>query len=105
MAKKKEEKTNVMRTLEQKKIPYTAHSYAHEEGVAVDGVTVAQSMGQDPARVFKTLVTRGASGAGSFSERTRKNRAVIPATAKATERIRIASFFFRFLRLVSCRFR
>jgi len=62
MAKKKEEKTNVMRTLEQKKIPYTAHSYEHEEGVAVDGVTVAQSMGQDPARVFKTLVTRGASG-------------------------------------------
>ena len=27
MAKSKEEKTNVMRTLEQKKIPYTAHSY------------------------------------------------------------------------------
>ena len=27
MAKNKEEKTNVMRTLEQKKIPYTAFSY------------------------------------------------------------------------------
>ena len=27
MAKSKEEKTNVMRTLEQKKLPYTAHSY------------------------------------------------------------------------------
>ena len=62
MAKQKEEKTNVMRTLEQKKIPYTAHTYPHQEGVAVDGVTVAESMGQDPARVFKTLVTRGASG-------------------------------------------
>ena len=37
MAKKKEEKTNVMRTLEQKKIPYTAYTYPHEEGVAVDG--------------------------------------------------------------------
>lgn len=61
MAKKKEEKTNVMRTLEQKKIPYTPHSYPHEDG-AVDGVTVAQSMGQDPAAVFKTLVARGASG-------------------------------------------
>ena len=62
MAKHKEEKTNVMRTLEQKKIPYTAYTYPHEEGVAVDGVTVAESLGQDPARVFKTLVTRGASG-------------------------------------------
>ena len=62
MAKQKEEKTNVMRTLEQKKIPYTAYTYPHEEGVAVDGVSVAESLGQDPARVFKTLVTRGASG-------------------------------------------
>lgn len=33
MAKNKEEKTNVMRVLEQKKIAYTAHSYPHEEGV------------------------------------------------------------------------
>lgn len=57
------EKTNVMRILEQKKIPYTAHTYPHEEGVAVDGVTVAQAMGQDPECVFKTLVARGASKA------------------------------------------
>ncbi len=63
MAKAAETKTNVMRVLDQKKIPYSAHSYAHEEGVAVDGVTVAQSMGQDPGRVFKTLVARGASKA------------------------------------------
>ena len=62
MAKQKEEKTNVMRALEQRKISYTAHTYPHEEGAAVDGVTVAEGMGQDPARVFKTLVTRGASG-------------------------------------------
>jgi len=62
MAKKKEEKTNVMRTLEQKKIAYTAHAYPHGEGEAPDGISVAQSLGQDPARVFKTLVTRGASG-------------------------------------------
>ncbi len=61
MAKASENKTNVMRVLDQKKIPYSAHSYAHEEGVAVDGVTVARSMGQEPGRVFKTLVTRGAS--------------------------------------------
>ena len=59
MAKNKEEKTNVMRLLEQKKIAYTAYTYPHEEGVAVDGVTVAESMGQDPAQVFKTLLARG----------------------------------------------
>ena len=61
MAKQKEEKTNVMRVLEQRAIPYTPHAYPHEEGIAVDGVTVARSLGQDPECVFKTLVARGAS--------------------------------------------
>lgn len=61
MAKQKEEKTNVMRILEQHGIAYTAHTYPHQEGVAVDGVTVARSLGQDPECVFKTLVARGAS--------------------------------------------
>ena len=55
-----EQKTNVMRLLEQKKIPYTAHSYPHGDE-AVDGVTVARITGQDPAKVFKTLVAQGAS--------------------------------------------
>lgn len=58
---KAETKTNVMRILDQKKIPYNAYTYPHQEGVAVDGVTVAESLGQDSQRVFKTLVTRGAS--------------------------------------------
>ena len=62
MAKQKDEKTNVMRILDQKEIPYTPHTYPHEEGEAVDGVTVAGIMGQDPECVFKTLVARGASG-------------------------------------------
>ena len=57
----KDDKTNVMRILEQKGIAFAAHTYEHEEGVAVDGVTVAQSLGQDPEQVFKTLVARGAS--------------------------------------------
>jgi Cys-tRNA(Pro)/Cys-tRNA(Cys) deacylase len=61
-AKNQDEKTNVMRILEQKNIPYTAKTYPHEEGVAVDGMTVAEALGQDPDSVFKTLVTRGASG-------------------------------------------
>lgn len=61
MAKQKEDKTNVMRILEQHGIAYAAHTYPHQEGVAVDGVTVARSLGQDPECVFKTLVARGAS--------------------------------------------
>ena len=60
MSKHKEEKTNVMRTLEQKKIAYTPHEYPADG--PVDGVSVAAVLGQDPARVFKTLVTKGASG-------------------------------------------
>ena len=60
MAKRKEEKTNVMRLLEQKNIPYTAHTYPADG--AIDGVSVAARLGQDVRAVFKTLVTRGASG-------------------------------------------
>lgn len=55
-----ENKTNVMRLLDQKKIPYTPHTYPHGDE-AVDGVTVAGMIGRDPACVFKTLVARGAS--------------------------------------------
>ena len=61
MPKQKEEKTNVMRVLEQKKVPYTAHTYPVGDA-APDGVSVAQMLGQDPDAVFKTLVTKGASG-------------------------------------------
>ena len=57
MAKHKEEKTNVMRTLEQKKIAYTAHAYDPEG--PIDGVSVAQTLGQPAEQVFKTLVARG----------------------------------------------
>lgn len=52
-----EEKTNVMRLLEQKKIPYQPHFYG--DTGAVSGTEVAQILGEDPARVFKTLVTEG----------------------------------------------
>ena len=61
MAKNKKEKTNVMRTLEQKKIPYTAFSY--DPDGPIDGVSEAAETGLDAASVFKTLVTKGASGA------------------------------------------
>ena len=64
MAKKKEEKTNVMRILEQKKIPYTVHYYEEGEGptgTSEYGLHVAQALGHDPEQSFKTLVARGAS--------------------------------------------
>lgn len=57
---KKEEKTNVMRVLEQKQIPYTAHTYPADG--PTDGVSVANYLGQDVEQVFKTLVTKAASG-------------------------------------------
>ena len=44
MAKSSIEKTNVMRLLDQKKVPYTPHTYPHGDD-AVDGVTVAQMTG------------------------------------------------------------
>lgn len=49
-------KTNVMRTLEKEKVNYKAYEYPHGKE-AVDGVTVAKSLGQNPDCVFKTLVT------------------------------------------------
>jgi len=55
----KEEKTNVMRVLTQKKIPY--QSYCYEETGAVNGVEIAGILKEDPARVFKTLVLVGKS--------------------------------------------
>ena len=53
------EKTNVMRILDQKKIPYQAYTYADTD--AISGVEVATVLGQNPNQVVKTLVTVGAS--------------------------------------------
>ena len=52
------EKTNVMRILDQKKIPYIPHAY---DPGTTDGRSVAALTGRDPSTVFKTLVTVGAS--------------------------------------------
>lgn len=63
--KDKQEKTNVMRTLDQKKVAYTPRFYDPASGPEGDGeygLHVAQLLGQDPAMAFKTLVARGASG-------------------------------------------
>lgn len=59
--KAKMEKTNVMRLLDQKKAVYTARFYG--DTGAISGTEVAAILGLDPARVFKTLVTRAGSGA------------------------------------------
>lgn len=56
---KNEIKTNVMRVLEGKKVPYQAYTYDTE--VAISGTKVAEILGQNPAQVFKTLVTIGKS--------------------------------------------
>lgn len=55
------DKTNVMRVLEQHKIAHKPHEYPHGKD-AVDGVSVAELLGQNPDQVFKTLVARGKSG-------------------------------------------
>ena len=56
---KKQEKTNVMRVLDQKKVSYKQYCYL--ESGAISGEDVAKVMGQDPDQVFKTLVTIGHS--------------------------------------------
>ena len=58
---KKEEKTNVMRVLDGKKIPYESHSYEPDAGLS--GEEIAGILGEDSKKVFKTLVTQGKSGA------------------------------------------
>ena len=50
-------KTNVMRLIEKKKLPFKTHSYADTD--ALSGVEVAAVLGQDVSCVFKTLVTEG----------------------------------------------
>ena len=49
-------KTNPMRHLEKLGIPYRVHTYGD---VALSGTEVAETLGQDPSQVFKTLVTVG----------------------------------------------
>ena len=56
---RKEEKTNVMRILDQKKIEYKSYNYLQTG--AVNGMEVAEALDEDPGMVFKTLVTVGKS--------------------------------------------
>ena len=58
---KNNEKTNVMRVLESKKIPYEAHIYTPDP--TLTGEQIADILGEDAKKVFKTLVTQARSGA------------------------------------------
>jgi Cys-tRNA(Pro)/Cys-tRNA(Cys) deacylase len=51
-------KTNAMRILDKAGIHYGSYTYDHSDGL-LDGITVAEKIGQPVERVYKTLVTRG----------------------------------------------
>ncbi len=53
------EKTNVMRILDQRKIPYTPHEY---DDSVTEGTLIAEMLNEPPEAVFKTLVTVANTG-------------------------------------------
>ncbi|MBR1471919.1 MAG: Cys-tRNA(Pro) deacylase [Lachnospiraceae bacterium] len=57
---KNNEKTNVMRVLDGKKIAYESHAYTPDP--AMSGEEIAALLKEDAEHVFKTLVTQGRSG-------------------------------------------
>ena len=57
---KNDEKTNVMRLLDSRRIPYLAHTY--EPDSSLSGEEIARMLGEEPEIVFKTLVTQGKTG-------------------------------------------
>ena len=57
---KNNDKTNVMRVLDSKKIHYVSHSY--EPDATMSGEEIAALLGEDADMVYKTLVTQGKSG-------------------------------------------
>ncbi len=57
----KELKTNAMRFLDKNKIDYEIRTYECDE--FIDGVTVAEALGQPVEETFKTLVAQGKTGA------------------------------------------
>lgn len=55
--KTKDEKTNVMRILDQKKVKYNSYNYLKTG--AISGMEVAKALDENPNLTFKTLVTVG----------------------------------------------
>ena len=60
MAKEKDIKTYAMRILDRNKISYEVNTYECDE--FVDGMDIADKLGQKYEESFKTLVTKGKSG-------------------------------------------
>ena len=87
-----EQKTNVMRILEQHGVSYAAHTYPHGKE-AVDGVQVARLLGQNPEQVYKTLVARGKGGCYVFvipvAEELDLKKAARAAGEKAVELVHV----------------
>ena len=57
---KSDDKTNVCRVLDQKKVPYKTHVCPDAEGLSGD--EIAAVLNENPAQAFKTLVTVGKTG-------------------------------------------
>lgn len=56
----KELKTNAIRFLDRCRISYSVRTYECDE--FVDGITVAEKLGQPPELTFKTLIAKGKTG-------------------------------------------
>lgn len=59
---KKIEKTNAVRLIEQQKIVHEIFTYETNNGEAVDGITVANKIGQPASHVYKTLIATAGKG-------------------------------------------
>ena len=68
----KEEKTNVMRLLDGKKIPYVILNYT--QSGAISGTDAADALKLPYERVFKTLVTVGKTPRTRFEKSSSRGR-------------------------------
>lgn len=89
--KKNNEKTNVMRILDQNKIPYESHYYTDTD--AISGMDVANVLNENADQVFKTLVTVGSSKSNyvflvPVSKELNLKKAAKAANEKSIEMIR-----------------
>ena len=82
-------KTNALRIIEAAEVPFISREYDVTDG-EISGTAVAAKIGQEPERVFKTLVTEGkTTGLNVFVipsnvELDLKKRRWRPATSTST---------------------
>ncbi len=92
----KDTKTNAMRILEQKGIPFRVNLYTCEE--FIDGIHIADQLGQDYDCSFKTLVAVGKSGehyvfALPIAEELDLKKAARAVGEKAVELVHVKELF------------